>query len=130
MRGGMTRLLLRWIVLTLAIVLAGYPTRLLGFDYRVDTSSTSAVIGLFVGAAVLALLNATLGRLLKFLTLPLNCLTLGLFSLVINAGMLLAADQMTPSLHVGGFIAGFVGSLFISAVNGLLGSMLLPDKDD
>ena len=38
-----------------------------------------------LGVAILALLNATLGKILKLLTLPLNCLTLGLFSLVINA---------------------------------------------
>ena len=84
----MSRLLLRWILLAISVVLASYLCQLLGLQFKVDVSSAGQVGKLFIGVALWALLNATLGNILKLLTIPLNCLTFGLVSLVINGLML------------------------------------------
>ena len=85
--------------------------------------------------AVLSLLNATIGRLIKFLTLPLSCITLGLFSLVINAAILMAAASLKLGFQITqngfkAFVAAFVASLMIAFISGVLGVFLPDDKDD
>lgn len=87
-----------------------------------------------LGVAVLALLNATLGSILKAITLPLTCLTFGISALVINALMLLAAASLEWGFKIPGhgwnrFITAFVGSLVISLVSSMLQSLLVKDKD-
>lgn len=115
------RILLKWVLFVIALVIAGFFTRLLGFDFEVDYSSFRAVIMLFIAAAILVFFNETIGTLLKLLTLPLNCLTFGLFSLVINAIVLLLVSHLIHfGFHVGGFWAALVASIFIAIVNGFL----------
>lgn len=121
------RLLIRWIVLVISIVAAAHASQWLGLPFSAQTETAGDWFRLFVGAAILAFLNATLGNLLKLLTLPLTCLTLGLFSLVINAVMLELAGSLGLGFRVETFWAAFVGSIFISIVNGLLGGVLLAD---
>jgi putative membrane protein len=87
-----------------------------------------------VGVALLAFLNVTLGKLLKLITLPLSCLTLGFFSLVVNAGVLYFAARLKLGFQIvddgiKAFAAAFVASLLISAINGALG-VFLPDEKE
>ncbi len=131
----MKKLFLRWIILTVAVVFASFATGLLGFKLVVDTGSLSGWINVFLGAAVFALVNATLGRVLKFFTAPLNCLTLGIMSLVINSLMFWWVGTMGFGFRVDGFPTAFVGSIFLSIANGLLGGIFLRegkgnDEDD
>lgn len=124
----MKRLLLRWIILVVALIVSAKLTSLIpwtGFD--VDTS-LNGIPRLFLGVAVLAAVNLTFGKLLKLLTLPLNCLTLGLFSLVINAAMLMLVGQLGLGFTVKGFLSAFIGSILLSIVNALLESFLVPDE--
>jgi putative membrane protein len=79
-----------------------------------------------LGSAALALLNGTLGAILKLLTLPFNCLTLGLVSLLINGLILLAAASLGLGFEVGGFWSAVFGAAMISLFNGMLGG-LAPD---
>jgi putative membrane protein len=84
---------------------------------------------------VLAFVNATLGRILKFFTAPLNCLTLGLMSLVINSLMFWWVGTMGFGFKVDGFVTALVGSVIVSIANGLLGGIFLReskgnDEDD
>jgi putative membrane protein len=90
------------------------------------------VIKLLIGVLVLSFLNATLGKLLKLITLPLTCLTLGFFSLVVNAFVLYGAAQLNLGFRVTdsgfkAFVASFVASVLISFINGVLG-VFLPDE--
>lgn len=126
----MKRLLLRWIVLVVSLVIASALTNML-FPGKFVTQVGSAVdiLKLMLGVVVLCLANATLGNLLKLLTLPLNCLTLGLVSLVVNALMLLVVGNLNFGFHIDGFLPAFVGSLLLSAANAALGAFV-PDKDD
>lgn len=127
----MTRLLIRWVLLALSVFVASAFTGALGLGFTVDASTVAKAMNLLLGVAILSLLNATLGKLLKFLTLPLSCLTLGLFSLVINAVVLMVAAQLELGFKITdgglkGFIAAFIASILISFINGVLG-VFLPD---
>jgi putative membrane protein len=79
---------------------------------------------LLVVALVFGVLNASVRPLIKVLTFPLLILTLGLFTLVINALMLWltgwVSDQLALGFHVDGFWAAFWGGLVVSIVSLLL----------
>src|SRR5579871_4029805 len=119
----MTKLLLRWILLAVSVIAASYLSQALGLGFEVSVHDAGSFGKLMIGVAVLSLLNATIGRVIKFLTLPLSCLTLGLFSLVINAVILMAAAslklgfQITAGSEFKAFIAAFVASLLIAFIN-------------
>ena len=77
-------------------------------------------------AVLLALVNAYLRPLVILLTLPLNILTLGLFTLVINALMLELVSWLLPGFHVVGFWTALGGALVTSIVSTLLNWFLKP----
>jgi putative membrane protein len=81
----------------------------------------------FKGAVFFALLMAVLNTLLKpilvVLTIPITILTLGLFLLVINAGMILLADRLMDSLKVDGFWWALIFSVLLTIVTGALQSL-------
>lgn len=125
----MKNLLVRWVILVVSLAAAAWMTSLvLPGEFVIDTTPKGIFL-CFVGVAVLSLLNATLGRVLKFMTVPLSCLTLGLFSLVINAAMFFVAGNLNLGFQVKGFVGALLGSLLFSAVNGVLGGILLKDRD-
>jgi len=74
-----------------------------------------------VVAFIFGLVNAVIRPILSFLTCPLILLTLGLFTLVINAAMLLLtsgiADYFKLGFHVNDFWAAFIGALVVSIVS-------------
>jgi len=104
----MKGLFIRWLILTLAIILASYlipGIRVTGFFSALFT------------AAILGILNVLLRPILLVLTLPINLLTLGLFTFVINALMLMMASGVVSGFAVESFWSALFGSLVISAVN-------------
>jgi putative membrane protein len=78
-------------------------------------------------AAVFGLVNAMVKPIVMFLSIPFVILTLGLFILVINAGMLMLTAALLDSLSVAGFEAALLGSLMVSLVS-LLFSLVLPER--
>jgi putative membrane protein len=68
-------------------------------------------------AVVLGLINVTLKPLLIILTLPINILTLGLFTFVINAVLLLLTASLVKGFTVSGFWSALMASLLISLFN-------------
>jgi len=111
----MKGLFLRWLILTIAIIVTSY---LSGGIY------VSGFFSAFLAAAILGILNAFFRPLLLLLTLPLNILTLGLFTFVINAIMLLIASGIIPGFEVHGFWSAVFGSLLISLISWLLTSFI------
>jgi putative membrane protein len=87
---------------------------------------------LIVVALIFGVVNFVVKPIVKLLALPLLIVTLGLFTLVINALMLLLtswlADEMDLSFHVEGFGTAVLGGLIISIVSWAL-NMALPDND-
>jgi len=104
----MQGLFLRWLILTVSIMVTPY----LIHGMRVD-SFFSALFA----AAILGILNALFRPVIMILTLPINILTMGLFTFVINAFMLKMASGIISGFHVHGFWAAVFGSLTISIVN-------------
>jgi putative membrane protein len=75
---------------------------------------------LLVGALTLGLLNAFFRPILLLLTLPINLLTLGLFTLVINGLTFYLAAWLIKGFYVAGFWSAFVAALVFSIVSFLL----------
>ncbi|MFC8348809.1 phage holin family protein [Streptomyces sp. NPDC057280] len=95
--------------------------------------STGKKIGTLILVALLfGVVNFLVKPVVKLLSLPLLILTLGLFTLVVNALMLLLtswlADKLDLSFHVDGFWTAVVGGLIISIVSWAL-NVVLPDGD-
>jgi putative membrane protein len=105
------RLLIRWVLIALALMVI---ERIVPGFYVRDFVSA------LIAAAVIGLINATLGAVLKVLTFPLTILTLGLFLLVINAVMLKFAAFLVPGFQVRTWLAAFVGSILLSLVSAIL----------
>lgn len=126
----MKRLLLKWVILTAAVVASAYACQAMGLPFSAKTGSFGDVLSLFIGSAALAFVNATLGKILKFMTIPLNCMTLGLVSVLINAAMLQLVGTLGFGFSLGSFFAALVGSILIAILNGILGGIFLPDDKE
>jgi putative membrane protein len=132
----MKRLLIRWVTLAVSVILASMVTKALNLGFEAKIDSVEAFLQLLVGVAVLSFANATLGKFLKLLTLPLNCMTFGLFSLVINAVVLIIVAKLKLgfSFHESGVLAGLfaaiVASVLISAISAFLNRFVADKKDD
>ncbi|MDD2603994.1 MAG: phage holin family protein [Desulfobacterales bacterium] len=111
----MRGILLRWIVLTVAILVAAG---------LLDGVQINGFFSALLAAATLGILNALLRPLLLILTLPINILSLGLFTFVINALMLMMASGVIGGLEVAGFWAAVGASVLISLVSWLLNSFI------
>jgi putative membrane protein len=103
----------------LALLLAAQIFHKIWFDNQQAT---------FIAALVLALVNTYLRPIVVILTLPINILTLGLFTLVINGMMLELVSWIIPAFHVEGFWTAVGGALVISIVSCLLNLFLRPDR--
>lgn len=79
---------------------------------------------LLAAALVLAAVNLFVRPLVALLTLPLNMLTLGVFSWVVSGLLLWAVSAVVPGFEVRGFLAAVVASAVIGLVSGVLGWML------
>jgi len=111
----MRGIIVRWIMLTAAIMFASYVIE--GIHVRGFFSALFA-------AAMLGFLNAFFRPILIIITLPVNILTLGLFTFVINAMLLKMASGVISGFEVYGFWSAVFGSLIISAVSWLLSSFI------
>jgi putative membrane protein len=111
------RFALRVLATALAVLLAsgfiaGIP-RITGISIDSDEPFVAAL----VFALILGILNAFLRPILLLLTLPLNILTLGLFTLVVNAIVFWLASQVGVGVRVADFPAAFLGALVVSIVS-------------
>lgn len=85
--------------------------------------------GAIIFAIVLGILNLIVTPILKILGLPLTILTLGLFSLVINALVILIADYFIDSMNVDGFLWAFIFSIALSLITSLLNGIFTSNDD-
>ena len=109
------KLLVRWGALALSFWVA---TALIpGIDVKGGFTTYLWVALLF------GLLNATLGSLLKLLTLPAVILTLGLFLVVVNAAMLMLVARWSESLDVNNFGSAIVAAFVMSVVTKVVPSV-------
>jgi putative membrane protein len=109
----------RWLIITVAILLASYFVP----GIRVDTLSTA-----IIAACVLGLINIFVKPILVLLTLPLSILTLGLFYFFVNAFLLELVAHLVSGFVVKDFFSAFLGSLIISFVSWLANSFIATHK--
>ncbi len=82
-----------------------------------------------IAALILGIANAVIRPILKLAALPITCLTLGLFSVVINAVLFWATGQITPGYHVRGPVSALFGTVVMSVAGGIINSVLLSGRD-
>jgi len=111
----MKGLVLRWLILTVAILVAAY---------LIEGIEVKGFWSAFFAAAILGVLNALFRPILIILTLPITILTLGLFTFVINAVLIMMVSGVIGGFEVHGFWSALLGSLIISVVSWLLSSFI------
>lgn len=89
---------------------------LIAISYLVPGISVSSFYTALIVAIVFGILNIFVKPLIVLLTLPINILTLGLFTLVINAFLFWLASNFVPGFAVAGFVASVVGALVLSVL--------------
>ena len=82
---------------------------------------TVTLIGALVLSIVLAVINLFIKPVLTLLTLPITLVTLGLFSLVINALLIMIAAAVVPGFAVAGFWSAFLFAILVSLITAVFG---------
>ena len=114
----MTNIVIRFVINAIALWVA---------SAIIGGVSVSGTLGNWlVLLVVFGLVNALIKPILKLLTLPINVMTLGLFTLVINAFLFWLTSVLVSALKVDGIVAAFLGALVVSVVSTVL-SWVLPD---
>jgi putative membrane protein len=108
-------LIVRWLLNSLA---------LLGISYLIPGIQVESFITALIVALVLGLVNAIIRPLLMLLTLPINLMSLGLFSLVINAFLFWLVSRWIPGFVVPGATEAFLGALILWAVSWITNALL------
>jgi putative membrane protein len=99
---------LRWSINLLALVIAG--SMIPGIKIQ------SLQMGI-IAAGILGIVNAVIRPVVLILTLPINLLTLGLFTLVVNAALLKLVSDLVPGFVISSFSAAFFGALLVSVIS-------------
>lgn len=106
------RWLLHWFLNAVVLLLV---------SHLVEGFHVSGLLSALFAVVIIGFFNATLGLLLKFITLPLGILTFGLFFLVINAIVLWFSSKFVPGFAVTNFRAAFLGALALAVIQILIG---------
>lgn len=115
----MRGLLYRWLINSLALFLTAQVIK----DFTIDN-----FLSAFVAALMLGIINAIIRPIVVFFTLPINILTLGLFTFVINGLMILLVSKTVEGFQVTSFWSAMVGSIILTVISSVL-SFLIKDKD-
>ena len=111
----MRGLLLRWVALTAAVLAA---------SWLLDGIRVDGFLPALLAAGLLGILNAFFRPILIVLTLPINILTLGLFTFLINALLLKIVSGAIPGFEVRGFWTAVIGALIIGLASWLLNAFV------
>jgi putative membrane protein len=107
-------MLARWLISAVSI----YLVALLGIGVQVRSFWVA-----LLAALVLGLANLLVRPILLVLTLPINLLTLGLFTLVVNGLVFLLAAAFTPGFQVRGFWPAILGAFLVGVLSAVLGAI-------
>ena len=107
-------LILKWILFALALIFTAYIIP--GISVANFTSALIVVI-------IMALINIIVKPILTFVTLPINILTLGIFTFIVNALLFMLAGYLAPGFQVDGFLRALIGSLIMSVLGSIINSI-------
>ena len=105
----MVNILLKWFLFALVIMFTAW---------IIPGISVENFAGALLACLVIGLINVFVRPFIEFISLPVNFLTLGLFSFVINALLLMLAGAVTPGFEVEGFLSALLGSILLSLFAG------------
>lgn len=111
------QMILRWLLNALGLMI----TASICSGLEIDTVGTA-----IIAAVVLGLINVFLMPIIKVVTLPINILTLGLFSLVINTLAFKLLDFFVPGVSTGGFWATLLAALVFSVITSVVSMLTKP----
>jgi putative membrane protein len=121
-KGSFMKVLGVWLITALAIAAAVWLVP--GLEFL----GTHKWFSMGILAAILALLNAFIKPILQVISLPITVITLGIFALIVNTGMLYLAAWLSEQLfdtvlHIDNFGSAFVASIVISIATALLNAL-------
>lgn len=108
--------IIHWIVSIVAILITAY----------LIPGISVTLIGAVVLAVVLGIINVFIKPVINLLTLPINIVTLGLFSLVINGLIIMLLGMVVPGFTVVGFWPAFFFAIVLALINAFFGVMTRP----
>lgn len=109
------KLILRWLLQAGGLILVGY---------LIPEIEISSFYIAMIAALLIGLINVTIKPLIIILTLPINILTLGLFTLIINALLFWFISSFVVGFIVGDFVFAFYGALVYSILSWLINGLL------
>lgn len=115
----MARWLIHWAIATVALLALPY----IFSGVQIDQGITA-----LIAALVLGLVNTFIKPIVSFLTLPLQILTLGIVTLLINAGFLYLVSNIVKGFTIDNFGTAFWAAIVYSLITWASGSLLLPSK--
>ncbi len=104
----MLKILIKWIAFALVVMFVGYV---------VPGITVANFLTAMIATVVIVFINAFIKPVLKLLTLPINILTLGLFTLVINALLFMFVGYVVPGIEIDGFLSALLGSIILSILS-------------
>ncbi len=107
-------LIFKWVLYALSLIFIAW---------LVPGISIAGFSAALLAAVVIAFVNIVIKPVIIFLTLPINILTLGLFTLIINALMFLLAAKIAPGFQIEGFGAAFLGALVFSVLSVIISGL-------
>jgi putative membrane protein len=117
--------LLRWVISGIALAIVAN----LGIGVTITEKGMSLLMTYALATVVIGLVNSIVRPVLRLLTLPLNCLTFGLFGWVLNALLFYATHYVVPGFEVKSVLGALLGPALMSFITSIL-SFFLPDKKE
>lgn len=111
----MIRFLIRWLISAVSIYIITY------LPIGITVSSFKSTI---IAAAILGIINVTIKPILIILTLPINIITLGLFTFIINGIVLIITSYVVVGFDVKNIFSAIIASILISIVNVILTNLI------
>ena len=105
---AMKNYIIRWLINAVGLLIV---------SKTMESIEIDSILTAVVAAAVIGIINTFLRPILIILTLPINILSLGLFTLVINGLIFYFVGNIVEGFQVTGFLAAFIGALILSVIN-------------
>ena len=111
--------LVKWFITSLAFGLTAY---------LLTGIKTDSVLTILIAALVFGLVNSFIKPFILLITLPINIMSLGLFTFIINGFMIWITSKIVTDFHVESFWWGVLAAIFVSVISGFLG-VFLPNEE-
>ncbi len=102
------KMLIKWVLFALSLMLTAW---------LIPGITVSTIWAALLACVIIAIINIFIKPVIQLLTLPINIVTIGLFTLVINAVLFMLAAWISPGVQVDGFLSALFGSAVYSILS-------------